>query len=204
LERSGCRLVEHEVEEAEVVVDVCSLDIFAGNPEKEGVEEGIVVCQGFYDCHFANVAGTSASDCCIEFRQPFWLRVDFVDEVCDDLFVLHNCLMFPIYLTALMTQIRIGELYLSVRTGDGRVNGEELSTEEACNLDLENVKSKVCFYKRNTCQLLPPASSCGNYSLVLRLQKCHMLPTKIVRVCLRSYDPILNWEVFPPTFSLAG
>lgn len=89
MERPCCRLVENEVEEAEVIVDVCSLDIFAGNPEKEGVEEGIVVCQGFYDGHFANVTGASAGDCCIEFRQPFWLRVDFVDEVCDNLFVLH-------------------------------------------------------------------------------------------------------------------
>jgi hypothetical protein len=83
-------LVEHEVEEAEMVVDVCSLDIFAGNPEKEGVEEGIVVFQGFYDGHFANIASASAGDCCIEFRQPFWLGVDLVDEVHDDLFVLHN------------------------------------------------------------------------------------------------------------------
>ena len=54
-------MVENEVEEAEVIVDVCSLDIFAWNPEKEGVEEGIVVCQGFYDGHFANVTSASAN-----------------------------------------------------------------------------------------------------------------------------------------------
>lgn len=78
-------------EQAEVVVDVCSLDIFAGNPEKEGVEEGVVICQWFYVRHFANFADASACDCCFEFRQPFWLRIDSVDEVCDDLFVSHNC-----------------------------------------------------------------------------------------------------------------
>jgi hypothetical protein len=100
----------------------------------------------------------------------------------------------------LMTQIRIGELYFSVRTGYGRINGEELSAKESCNLDLQNLESKVCFYKRNACQLLPQAPSCRNYSLVLRLQKMSHVANKNHKVCLRSYDPILNWEIFLPTF----
>lgn len=64
-------MVEHEIEEAEVVVDVCSGEILAGDPEEERVEEGVVVCEGLNRRHFGDVARAGAGYCGVEGGEPF-------------------------------------------------------------------------------------------------------------------------------------